>query len=300
MKIACFGSINLDIVYNVHHIPQGGETISSTGRTTFWGGKGLNQSTALAKAYPEVFLMGFVNKSEESILKHMEENNISTKMMAFSDKPTGHAIIHVDSNAQNCITLFAGSNHSFTEKEVDKNLDQLQEGDLLLLQNEINLLEYIIKSAHSRGIRVVLNPSPFEDSLLDLPLEQLSYLICNEIEGGAIVGDSTISHEEILKKLSKKFPKTVIVLTLGGDGVLCYDQTTQFSHGTYQVEAVDTTAAGDTFTGFFMAQLAKNASIPEALELASKAAAIAVSREGATTSIPTMEEVISSKLTLKK
>lgn len=292
MKMICMGSINMDIVYQVAHIPQGGETISALDRNVFWGGKGLNQAVALAKGFDQVYMAGFVNQADANVIEYMQGHHLKTDFVSLSEKPSGHAIIYVDEGGQNSITIFGGSNRDFSPSYIERVLAQFEAGDILLLQNEINHLEHIIHTAHARGIQIALNPSPWEKALLSLPLEKITYFLYNEIEATQIAGRDSFDDEmEILNLLADKYPQATHVLTMGSQGVLCKAGDKIYRHGVYKVEAVDTTAAGDTFTGFFLSQLACGSDIPTALETASKAAAIAVSRAGATVSIPSLAEV---------
>ena len=291
MKIICFGSINMDLVYTVPHIAVGGETISCTSRKVYWGGKGLNQAVATAKSFDQVYLAGFINRTEEQVLNYMQENHIHTEYIRFSEQATGHAVIYVDASGQNSITIYGGSNQAFTAEYVKETLKDFEVGDIVLLQNEINGLRWVIEEAHRRGLSVALNPSPFEKSILDLPLDKVKYFLYNEIEAQQIAGHALC--EDMIDILAKKYPNAVHVLTLGKHGVVCRCGGKIYRHGIYDVPVVDTTAAGDTFTGYFIAAISKGDSIEHALELASKASSIAVSRSGATASIPSEEEVSS-------
>ncbi|MEG2843486.1 MAG: PfkB family carbohydrate kinase, partial [Ruthenibacterium sp.] len=173
MKIIWFGSINMDLVYAVPHIAVGGETVMSLSRNVYWGGKGLNQAVALAKSFDGVYMAGFVNENEASVLQYMQENNIDTKYVKFSEKATGHAVIYVDQKGQNSITVYSGSNHDFTQDYVTQVLQDFEKGDIVLLQNEINNLEWVIDAAYAKGMEVALNPSPFDERILRLPLEKI-------------------------------------------------------------------------------------------------------------------------------
>lgn len=289
MRIICFGSINMDLVYEVPHIAVGGETILSTSRNVFWGGKGLNQAVAVAKSSDQVYMAGIVNRNEEHVLQYMEKNDIHTDYIRFSDTPTGHAVIYVDRTGQNSITVFGGSNQEFTEEYIRATLKNFEAGDIVLLQNETNGLSWIIEQAYAKGIHVALNPSPFNETILKLPLEKVRYFLYNEIEAEQIAGQSLC--DGMIDILAEKYPQAVHVLTLGKKGVICKSNGKTYRHGIYDVPVVDTTAAGDTFTGFFLSSLSKDEDVAKALEVASKASSIAVSRNGATASIPNEQEV---------
>ena len=207
-----------------------------------------------------------------------------------SGQATGHAIIEVDASGQNSIILYGGSNLDISKEDVDTVLSHFSEGDILLLQNEISNLPYLLDCASRRGLRIALNPSPINESLPEAPLGKVSWLILNEIEGALISGETRT--DRMAEALLAKYPDARIVLTLGKAGVQYLDRNTAAQHGIYDVKVVDTTAAGDTFTGYFMAGVAEGLQIAENLERASKAASIAVSKAGASTSIPYLDEVL--------
>ena len=219
----------------------------------------------------------------------LRENNVHSDYVAFSEKPTGHAIICVDKNGQNSITVFGGANQALTPAYVRETLANFEAGDIVLVQNETNQLETILREAHARGLRVAMNPSPFQKELLALPLELVDYFLINEIEGCQLTGEA--QPEKIIAAAGKKFP-AALVLTLGKAGAMYAAGGAVLQHGTYDVPVVDTTAAGDTFTGYFLSGLARGLGPAQALEQASKASSIAVSRKGATASIPKLEEVL--------
>ena len=206
-----------------------------------------------------------------------------------SSGPSGHAIIQVDPSGQNCILLFGGSNQEITTQEVDQVLANFGPGDRIILQNEINNLSYIMQQAAARGLDIVFNPSPIDASIQSLPLELVSLLVLNEIEGAALAG--TEDESLVLEGLRKQFPRCRILLTLGSRGCIYDDGTQRIQQKACSVEAVDTTAAGDTFTGYFVAADAAGLPPQERLQLATQAADIAVSRPGAAPSIPVMAEV---------
>lgn len=291
MKILNFGSLNLDNVYHVDHFVRAGETLSSDSLHIYCGGKGLNQSIALARSGAKVFHAGAIGLEDGYILKEaLERNGVNTDyLLQLKDKKTGHAVIQIDQKGQNCILLFAGANHAITHDHIDNTFENFSEGDLLILQNEINDIDYIMKKAHEKGMKIVLNPSPMNEKILKLPLAYVDYFILNEVEMADISEDD--NEENGLESLKEKYPKASIVLTLGSRGVRFENEALSLSHGIFEVEAVDTTAAGDTFTGYFFGVLSQGKNIPEALKIASMASAIAVSRAGAEPSIPYMEEV---------
>lgn len=296
MKILNFGSLNIDHVYSVEHIAAPGETISSAALNDFPGGKGLNQSIAAARCGAKIFHAGMIGKDGAMLKKLLSDSGVDTRYVKTCGVPTGNAVIQVDKNGQNSIILFGGANRQISNGFVDEVLENFGARDILLLQNEINNTPYIMKRAHERGMQIYLNPSPITRQLLEYPLELVKCFILNEIEGKELTGES--DEESILAALLKKYPGCKVILTLGEKGAIYKDAENEHRQGIYKVKAVDTTGAGDTFTGYFIASVANNRSVPESLRLASMAAAIAVSRPGAAVSIPLLEEVINSNLVL--
>lgn len=290
MKVLNFGSLNLDYVYQVDHILIPGETLASKDRKTFCGGKGLNQSIALAKAGIPVYHAGMIGDGGEELLKTCRENGVNTDFIRQIPGPCGHTVIQVDKSGQNCILLFGGANRSITREFVDSVLESFEKGDILLLQNEVNELDYIIDSAYEKEMMIILNPSPYDNALDSCDLAKISLFLVNEIEGYQITGEK--EPKEILAKMKRMYPKAKIVLTMGGDGSVYQDDTGIYQQDIYKVKAVDTTAAGDTFTGYFISSIIDEMPVKEGLSLAAKASAIAVSRPGATASIPLKKEVL--------
>lgn len=293
MKVLNFGSLNLDYVYQVESILIPGETQASKSRQIFCGGKGLNQSIALAKAGIPVYHAGLIGEGGEPLLEVCKENGVNTEFIRQIPGPCGHTVIQVDENGQNCILLFGGSNRSMTKEFVDTVLDSFEEGDIILLQNEINELGYIIDRAYEKHMMIILNPSPFDNALENCDLSKISLFLMNEIEGFQITGEK--EPDKILTKVKTLYPKAKVVLTLGGDGSVYQDETGIYRQGIFKVKAVDTTAAGDTFTGYFISSIIDGLPVQDGLELAAKASAIAVSRPGATASIPLRSEVVKEK-----
>ena len=296
MKVLSLGSLNLDYVYAVDHFVQAGETLAASDRSIHRGGKGLNQSVALAQAGAETYHAGRIGTDGIMLKDWLVAKGADVSFLETdTDIPTGHAIIQVVPSGQNSIIILAGTNGSITEEYVDRVLAHFEPGDLLLMQNETSCRDYAIEQAAKKGLKVALNPSPMTDELAkSTALQYVSYFILNEIEGKAVTGET--DPDEICKTMKERYPDGTVVLTLGSDGVVYFDGTQRLSHGIYPVKAVDTTAAGDTFTGFFLATLAAGESPKVALQRASKASAIAVTRPGASDSIPTLEEVLNLDL----
>ena len=316
MRILNFGSLNIDFTYAVDHIVTPGETIASRSLTVNPGGKGLNQSIALARAGASVLHAGQVGPDGGFLVDLLTDNGVDTGAVRTSpDVRTGNAIIQTDAHGENCIVLYGGANQAIGRDYVGEVLAGVQAGDWILLQNEISELAYIIESAHARDLRVILNPSPITEDLLALDYSLVDMLILNEIEAAALAGldlgttdpvsgDSTdIDPVEtrLIAALRERFAGSTVVLTLGergsvyiggglpGEGALGEDVLVR--QKAYPVEAVDTTAAGDTYTGYLLAALAAGESAAIAMRLAAAASALAVTRAGAAPSIPTRAEV---------
>lgn len=290
MKVLNIGSMNLDYVYQVDHIVQPGETESAGSRSIFLGGKGMNQSVALARAGVEVYHGGMLGPDGQAFLDACGECGVNSDFIRTVSEPTGHTIIQIDHNAQNCILLYGGANQCLTEEYVDEVLGCFSPEDILLLQNEVNRLPYLIDQAYEKGMTIALNPSPFDDKLQSVDLSKVSIFLLNEVEGGQITG--LTKPEEILTAMADRFPTARIVLTLGREGAIYACDGERHFQPAFPVQAVDTTAAGDTFTGYFLAGLTKGLSISETLLHATMASAIAVTRPGAVSSIPTWDEVL--------
>ena len=274
-RILNFGSLNTDYVYKVDHILQGGETIQSESRTVFPGGKGLNQSIALVRAGLSVCHAGLIGTDGEHLRDLLNQNGVDTSLIETRDMPGGHTVIQVSREAQNAILLFGGSNGAVDEAYADRVLAQFGAGDILLLQNEISALPYILEKAHARGMEIWLNPSPMNENVLKCNLSLVSVFV--------------------LDKLLQKYPHAAAVLTLGSKGAWYAKEDKRAFAPAELVRAVDTTAAGDTFTGYFMRGMLDGLSPKKSLTLAAKAAAIAVSRPGAAPSIPLYAEVTNER-----
>lgn len=291
MRALCFGSLNIDYVYQVPHFVTRGETLAASALRRFSGGKGLNQAVALARAGLDTAMAGAAGPDGDFLLEELRAAGVDTALVRRVDCPTGHAIIQNVPDGDNCILLFGGANREIDRAQAEETLDQFAPGDLLLVQNEISALREIMELAKARGMRVALNPSPMEDVLKSLPGSLIDYLILNEGEARSFTGIQA-GPEEQLRALSKMLPDTALVLTLGGDGAMLLDRRGICSQPAFPVQAVDTTGAGDTFTGFFLASYLSGGDGARALELAARAAAIAVGRPGAAPSIPTRDEVL--------
>lgn len=289
MKILNIGSCNIDYVYELSHIVTPGETADSKSLSLFPGGKGLNQSIAAARSGIDIFHAGCVGNDGLFLKELLESSGVNTKYLKVEDASSGHAIIQVDQNGENSIILYHGTNYMIDKNYIDSVLADFSEGDILILQNEISNLQYIIDKAYKKKMKIVLNPSPITDELKKIDLSKISILILNEIEAFSFSGEKKT--DKICEYFKNTFPNLSVVLTLGSKGSIYIDKNDKIFCPSYSVDVVDTTSAGDTFTGYFISGLVKGIKIKNALKLATAAAAISVSRKGASSSIPKIDEV---------
>lgn len=294
MKIYNFGSLNVDYVYRVPHFLQPGETLSSESRSVFPGGKGLNQSVAAARAGAQVVHGGAVGEGGEFLIEILSCAGVQTERILRCNAPNGHTFIQVDSTGQNCILLYPGTNHSLTREYLEGYLADAAPGDILLLQNETNCLPDAMQLAEEKGLCVAWNPSPFTEELRQVPTSAVKWWFCNEIEAQALFGSSDPA--TVRERFLAVAQGSTLVLTLGEQGSVLISEQEMLTQPIFPVKAVDTTAAGDTFTGYFLSAVAGGKPTAQALALAAKAAAITVSRAGAAVSIPTLQEVEESTL----
>ena len=292
MRILNFGSLNLDIVFDVDHIAREGETIASSRREVLIGGKGLNQSIALSRAGAEVYHAGAVGVDGAVLVQALKDAGVHTRYVQKVEGPSGQAVIQLAADGQNTIITHMGANGCISKAFIDEVLSDFKRGDLLILQNEISNVPYAIERASRSGIQIAINLAPITPPVFEYPLDLVDILIVNETEGAALAEENGESgYESILSKLHQRFPHMLIVLTVGKDGVLCCDRGQSYRYGVYRVPVIDSTGAGDTFSGFFIAYLTRGSSVPEALEYASCAGGIAVTKKGAAACIPTRDEV---------
>ena len=289
MNVVNFGSLNIDHVYAVDHFCRAGETIHTKSYTQNAGGKGLNQSIAVSRSGQKVHHAGLLGPEGTRLAELLSGSGVDLRYLKHTDVPQGHAVIQVQPDGQNCIFLYGGSNQAVTPQEIDEVLMQLNAGDYLLLQNEIANLTYLLRAAARRGLRVMLNASPISDELLNADLSGVDWLVVNEIECAAMAGcgDAQAGYET----LKQRYPSLGILLTLGSEGSVSWKDGTEVRQCAYPVKAVDTTGAGDTFMGYFVGCLAQGMERQTAMQYASMASAISVTRPGAAASIPLMDEV---------
>ena len=293
MKVLNFGSLNLDYVYDVEHFVRPGETLDTLSRSVKCGGKGLNQSIALARAGAEVCHAGCIGEGGEPLKALLDKNGVNTAFLRKVEEMQGHTVIQVNPAGENCILLYGGSNRCITAEQIDEILSRFGEGDWLVLQNEINELPAIVEKSAERGLKIVLNPSPYNSALDLVDFSRLSWLFVNEVEMEQISGETDPEKAWVL--LHERFPGLSLLITLGSSGSIAWQNQGGAIECCRQqairVRAVDTTAAGDTYTGFLIAGLISGLSLAESMERAAKASAISVTRPGAADSIPWQQEL---------
>lgn len=289
MAIINFGSINIDHVYQVEHFVQPGETLASRNYQKLLGGKGANQSIALAKAGADVKHVGLIEESDFAMKQTLIKAGVDCKYVRGTETPTGHAIIQVADSGENSIILFAGANHELSDELIKQALSNSEAGDWVLIQNETNAIADIIESAHEKNLKVAFNPAPMTESVKSLPLHKLGLLIVNEVEAEALTGSSELEAMEAWFK--QHLPDTEVIITLGSKGAKLVSASSSAFAEAFKVKAVDTTAAGDTFIGFFLAAYMQENEAEQCIRRACAASAVAVTRVGAAQSIPTLEEV---------
>ena len=291
MSILNYGSLNIDHVYQVHHLVREGETIESTSYHTFNGGKGLNQSIALSLAGMNVYHAGKVGRDGQGLIEELQHHHVDVNNVVMDNTGvSGHAVIQVDEQGRNSIILHSGANHNTTKEEIDNALTCVKEGEFVLIQNEINNIEYIIRQAHALNRKVVFNPAPFTKSVRRLPLDLVSVIIVNEHEGKDLTQET--QPEAIVQALYQLYHIETIVLTLGENGSMLRTNNTIYRQPAItDIQVVDTTAAGDTFIGYLLYAMTHKYSPEQSLQLATIASSYCISHIGASCSIPSMNDL---------
>lgn len=290
MKVLVFSSVNLDKTYHLDCFVKPGETVSAASFETFCGGKGFNIATALARAGVKVSFAGAIGPDGALLKDSLAHEGVDISLLRVSESCTGHAVIQVDKTGQNCIIIVPGANGDVDKHYIDDVLGRFSNGDLIVLQNEISNIDYIIEHAHQRGLRIAFNPSPFNERIASCNLDYVDHLFVNEVEGEAITGTSDVN--AMVDILKRKFAGRCVVLTLGERGSICISSSGEVPRcGIYKTKAVDTTAAGDTYMGYFLAFSMDGKTVAKSMKAASVASGIAVSRQGASASVPALDEV---------
>jgi ribokinase len=288
-KILNVGSINIDYVYTLTHFVKPAETLRCENYQRFAGGKGLNQSIALAQALAEVYHAGNIGLGDTWLSELMATKGVNTQFVNAIDAPTGHAIIQVNQHGENAIIIEGGANQLINENTISDIIGQFQRGDYLLLQNEINAITAIMHRAKEQGLSIVFNPAPITKEVLTYPLELVDVLIVNETEAQALTGETEV--DAIYAILTQRYSELAVIITLGKSGAFYFDKYNRIYQPAYSVQTIDSTGAGDTFIGFYLAEYIKTKQIKTALQFASIASALSVTRHGAAIAIPSRLEV---------
>lgn len=296
-KIIVIGSSNVDMVVRTSHLPAPGETILEGEFFMNQGGKGANQAVAIKRLGGNLIFMAKLGNDVlgRQSVGYFKKEGIDTRYIALDeDSASGVALISVDDHAENSIVVASGANMLLNEQDVDKMLEEMCEGDILLMQLEIPLqtVEYAARKAFGKGVKVVLNPAPARS----LPKELFRHLYMvtpNRIEAEMLTGIKIANDadvEKVAEEICAMGVKNVII-TLGSKGCLIREEGVSYRIDAFKVEPVDTTAAGDTFNGALCVGLSEGMDLKQAAVMASKASSIAVTRMGAQSSIPYREEL---------
>jgi len=277
------GSINIDHIYRVPHFPAPGETLLSDSYSKGLGGKGANQSVAIARAGGQVVHIGAIGNDALWTRDILVSSGVDTSGIEVLESATGHAIINVDPSGENCIVLFDGANVLVSEGQISAALTGAKAGDWLLLQNEVNNGPFAAKLARAKGLKVAYVAAPFDAAKVQNMLPFVDLLSVNEGEAAMVCEALGVSEDEI--------PVEKLLVTRGSDSITYREGPHRYTQPVFEVEPVDTTGAGDTFMGYFMAQLDAGKVPQEALRMAAAAAAVKVTKKGTAEAIPLMEDV---------
>ena len=277
------GSINIDHIYRVPHFPAPGETLLSDSYSKGLGGKGANQSVAIARAGGQVVHIGAIGNDALWTRDILVSSGVDTSGIEVLESATGHAIINVDPSGENCIVLFDGANVLVSEGQISAALTGAKAGDWLLLQNEVNDGPFAAKLARAKGLKVAYVAAPFDAAKVQNMLPFVDLLSVNEGEAAMVCEALGVSEDEI--------PVEKLLVTRGSDSITYREGPHRYTQPVFEVEPVDTTGAGDTFMGYFMAQLDAGKVPQEALRMAAAAAAVKVTKKGTAEAIPLMEDV---------
>ncbi|MGC6517614.1 MAG: ribokinase [Candidatus Puniceispirillaceae bacterium] len=284
MTIFNLGSINLDYFYQVPHLPQAGETLATTRYHSGLGGKGANQSVAIARGGGKVVHIGNIHHGDTHHLALLEQAGVDLRHVEKSDIPTGHAIVIVeDDTAENQILLMQGANIAVTKQMIEAALQEAGPHDWALTQNETNLGEHFLHAAKHKGLQICYSAAPFVKQTVLSLLPIVDLLVVNEGEAHDI--------SEAVAKAPDEWGIPHVIITKGADGAYYYGKDGAHYVPSHKVEAIDTTGAGDTYLGFLLAGLSKGQSMKEAMQIAASAAAIQVTRSGTASAIPSIDEI---------
>lgn len=283
MRLYNVGSINTDYVYSVHRLPAPGETLRAQDFKINLGGKGLNISVAIARAGGNVRHVGAIGDGDAKVLSMLHEQGVDCTAIARIDDVTGHAIVYVDDQSENQIVIVGGANHAITEAHIRASLADASQGDWLVLQNETTANEIALKVAREKGMKVALVAAPFDIETMPDLIQRVDLASMNKTE--------TEEFEAVIGKRYRDVDGPAFLITYGSDGAEFFSGDTEVRIASHTVKAVDTTGAGDTFFGSFIAKYAHSSPVEAALAYANAAAALQVQRAGASVAIPQEPEV---------
>jgi len=283
MAIWNLGSINADFVYSVPHIPAPGETLSSTNRQLFLGGKGTNMSVAAARAAARVHHIGAVGHDGRWAIQRLLEYGVDTRNIAVLDTETAQAIIMVDLQGENAIVLHPGANAEIPQVTLQAAMAEAGTGDWLIVQNETNLQRTAAKMAKKLGLQVAYAAAPFDADRVQAVLPYLDFLILNAVEAEQLQSATGQGPGDL--------PVRDVIVTRGSEGADWYGIGEKEHFPAIKVDPVDTTGAGDTFTGYVLAGLDRGMPMAQAIGQATKAGALMVMRHGTADVIPDLSEV---------
>ena len=286
MAIWNLGSINADYVYTVPHIPLPGETLAATRREVYLGGKGANMSVAATRAGAEVHHIGAVGEDGRWAIERLATLGVGSSHIAELATTTGHAMIAVDQSGENSIILHSGANYEILLSDIETALANAVTGDWFVCQNETNLQVEAAQLAAAKGLKIAYAAAPFDASAVTEILPHLDFMILNEIEMYQLTQASG--------KTASELDLDTVIVTLGAGGADLFSNSgieKKVHFDAHKVEPVDTTGAGDTFTGYVLAGLEGGLEIEKAMALAMRAGALMVMRRGTADVIPTIDEV---------
>ncbi|MDU1540727.1 MAG: ribokinase [Paraclostridium sp.] len=299
-KICVIGSINMDLVVNVDEMPKKGQTLIGSNFKEVPGGKGANQAVAASRLGANVCMVGKVGSDGfgQNLLNQLKNNNVDTKYIQIEEGASGVALITVDKNAENAIVVSPGANFKLAQKDIDNCIDAIKESNVVVIQLEtpIDTIKYALEKSKELDKFTILNPAPAV-KLGDDIIKNVDLLTPNETELEILSGVSINNEDDILKAAQVMLEKGVkkLIVTLGSKGSLYIDKENKIFKKSYKVDAIDTTAAGDSYTGAIAVSLSQGKNVEDAIDFASRVGALCVTKEGAQTSLPTIEEVLNYK-----
>ncbi|WP_434799244.1 ribokinase [Terrisporobacter vanillatitrophus] len=296
-KICVIGSLNMDLVVNVDEMPKKGQTLIGGNFKEVPGGKGANQAVAIAKLGGDVSMIGKVGNDGfgQTLINALKANNVKTDYIQIENCSSGVAMITVDKNAENSIVVAPGANFRVLREDIDKCIDSIKQSDIVVVQLEtpLDTIKYALQESKQLDKYTILNPAPAVKLDEDI-IKNVDLLTPNETELEILSGVKIENEEDIIKAAQVMIQKGVkqLIVTLGSKGSLYIDKDNVKFKESYKVDAIDTTAAGDSYTGALSVALSQDKDMEEAMDFASKVGALCVMKEGAQTSLPTIQDVL--------